>query len=239
MSCFAVCEAGVNHLGGRSKMLALCDAAKAVGATAIKFQAYNANKLIARRGITDEKTCSLLRAAELIDADLAAIAERCEAIGLRWFASVFDPAQVARVLRYGACALKIGHKEADYTELVDACAAECMTGMQLWISKTDGISKPSPANLVSYFYVHCVAEYPATSPPKLHVIRREYCPGDVSGFSSHYQDWRIPAAAALRGARYIEFHLKLSDTDPEATWSLSTEDAAKCCAQIREYEKWL
>lgn len=216
MGCFIVAEAGINHMGSWTAMLLLCDAAKQAGADAVKFQAYDTDALIARRGSGDRE---LLKKCELSDDDLEHISEYCKLIGIKWFASVFDPSQVARVLRYGACALKIGHKECGWEELVNTCSREWRRG-PLFISGVD---------------ICGTWEYPATSPPCLLQIDRR----DVIGFSSHYADWRIPAAAALRGAHYIEAHLKLSDSDPEAAWSLSVEDFTKMVKQIREYETWL
>lgn len=233
MPAFIVAEAGVNHMGNRATMLDLCAQAKAHGADAIKFQAYNTVKLLERRGITTRsEVAEVIRSAELSDADLDAIAAYCKGIGLKWFCSVFDPSQVSRVLSRGACALKLGHAENNYSELLEACAL-AVPADALWISGRPGTPV---ANVL------CVEEYPAKSPPELHYIRpfhdrlRE---DSFDGFSSHYTDWRIPAAAALRGAKYIEAHVKLSNEDYEAGWSLSFADFAKMVKQIREYESWL
>lgn len=230
MTVFIAAEAGVNHLGDRSKMLALCDAAKQAGADAVKFQAYNAEALVKRRGKGD---LALLKQCELSDADLDAIAAHCKAIGIKWFASVFDPSQVERVLSRGACALKIGHAEAGYTELRKACRKAHTKEYVTWISNPGSIEYVGGDR-----YVHCVAEYPATSSPGLFEV-------DVGdGYSSHYTDFRIPAAAALRGAEYIEAHLMLGETEaksdePEKDWSLSPDQFAAMVKLIREYESWL
>lgn len=245
MSVFIVAEAGVNHLGDRAKMLALCDAAKAAGADAVKFQAYDTERLCTRRW-TDIRnvpldTINLLRDSELSDADLDAIAAHCKAIGIKWFASVFDPSQIERVLSRGACALKIGHAERNYGELVSAARR---SGKRFWISVVPG-DHPGRGGMWRNT-VLCTPEYPATSPPRLQTVGdahpidewEEMDPG-YKGFSSHYTDYRIPAAAALRGAEYIEAHLKLSDDDPEAAWSLSPDDFAAMVKLIREYSSWL
>lgn len=250
MSVFIVAEAGVNHLGDRAKMLALCDAAKAAGADAVKFQAYNAEALMKRRGInpaafvsnaTGYDVVSLLCRSELSDADLDAIAAHCKSIGLKWFASVFDPSQIERVLSRGACALKIGHAEADWPELRQACAARWPVTTYVSSGYNDGLAKP----------VMCIAEYPADGhPPKIGCINASATA--PVGYSSHYQNYRIPAAAALRGAEYIEAHLMLDtrgkpepnteygpNTEPEAAWSLSPRNFAAMVKLIREYESWL
>lgn len=231
-SAFLVCEAGINHLGDRTKMLAFCGEAKACGADAVKFQAYNSEALVKRRGAGD---LALLKRCELSDADLDAISAHCKAIGFKWFASVFDPSQVERVLSRGACALKIGHAEAGWNELMDAAHNKVSSSIPMWVSNPKFKWSPTSS---AWQGVHCVCEYPAVSSPRLGVIGSEAFM-QPSGFSSHYTDYRIPAAAALRGVSYIEFHIRLSDSDPEAAWSLSCKDAKKCCELIREYESWL
>ena len=232
MGCFIVAEAGINHMGSRTTMLLLCDAAKRAGADAVKFQAYDTDALIARRGSGDR---DLLKQCELSDDDLEVIADYCLREGIKWFASVFDPSQVERVLRFGACALKIGHAEAGWHELIDTAHNKASSSVPMWISNPKFRWSPTSS---AWQGVHCVCEYPATSGPRLGVIGSEAFM-QPSGFSSHYTDWRIPAAAALRGASYVEAHLKLSDSDPEAAWGLSVEDFGKMVRQIREYETWL
>ncbi len=241
MPAFIVAECGVNHLGDRAKMLAFCDAAKACGADAVKFQAYQSEMLALRRGMLrktptglwealpeHQATYSLLRKASLMDADLDAISAHCKAIGFEWFASVFDPSQVERVLSRGACCLKIGHKEAAWRELFDACHDAR--------PKEKNGAQPMPV-WVSGHNVVGVWEYPAVSPPRLGRLRDNNAL--YRGYSSHFADYRIPAAAALRGAEYIEAHMKLSDTDPEAAWSLSVEDFTKMVKLAKEFESWL
>lgn len=259
MPAFIVVEAGVNHLGDRAKMLAFCDAAKACGADAVKFQAYNAVALVKRRaGSGDLK---LLKKCELSDADLDAISAHCEAIGSKWGASVFDLKQPARCWKRGASFLKIGHAENKWKEL-NVCASDIVYDGprygSLYVSfhpsqwkrarRTNGQAVLNPKG------------YPCRRKPRLEllghsnelsdatigwderherpIVRKDYTP-DFEGFSSHFKNYRIPAAAALRGAEYIEAHLKLSDSDPEAAWSLSVGDFTKMVKLAREYESWL
>lgn len=234
---FICAEAGVNHLGDRAKMLALCDAAKAAGADAVKFQAYDTYRLMERRhqlepsGPTEfdwgghltpmsehMDTFHLLKKAELSDKHLDAIAAHCKSIGIKWFASVFDPGQIERVLSRGACALKIGHAEAGYGELVGAvCEAGKDSGVPVWIS---GVN------------VYGVWKYPAECGPDWAMFT---APG-VGGFSSHWRDWRVPAEAGRRGAKYLEVHLALSDADPEAAWSLRADELAVMVEDIKCHE---
>lgn len=261
MSVFIVAESGVNHLGDRAKMLALCDAALAAGADAVKFQAYDTWALMKRRGQLTfseptefdwgradavpmkehRETFNLLIQSQLSDADLDAIAAHCKAIGLKWGCSVFGLDQPRRVMGRGAHFLKIGHAEADWYELHDECLAY---DVPCYVS-----NPPVNRHYERMRPVHCVDEYPADKhAPRLSVIGGHLRP---VGFSSHFQDYRIPAAAALRGAEYIEAHLALGamregddigeDTlgQPEWDWSLQPYQFAAMVKLIREYESWL
>lgn len=228
MSAFIVAEAGCNHLGDRKKMLAFCDAAKACGADAVKFQAYKSGNLVMRRKITDPETIMLLERAELTDADLDAIAAHCKAIGFKWFASVFDPSQVERVLSRGACALKIGHKEADWDGLLLA-TSYTRTNVNTWVSN------PQRPLLDGHRAVLCQEEYPAKTHPELYRLRgREW-----RGYSSHWRDWRVPALAGAMGVEYLECHIALADDEPEAAWSLRPSEFAAMVEQVRWSESLL
>lgn len=236
MSVFVAAEIGVAWNGQRERIPAFMQAAKDAGASAVKLQAFNAAKLIERRGIAPDtmlqdkwNVCDLLRRCELTDADLDMIAVESQRIGLPHFYSVFDPSQIERVLSRGACALKIGHAESGWTELASACSQQKPEAMKVYVSNEDW-------PLRGFVGVHCVEEYPATSRPELGSIHHSSL---YQGFSSHYTDYRIPAAAALRGAEYVEAHMKLSAADPEAAWSLSVEDFGKMVKLIREYSAWL
>lgn len=251
-SCWIVAEAGVNWNGDRTKIVALIEAAKSAGASHIKFQAFSADALIERRGITDQNTIDLLRRCELTDDDLGMIQREAGRVGIPHFYSVFDPSQIERVLSRGACALKIGHAEAEYYELRDACYKAQTTAMRAKGVPTTHMALPVWISNCENGNVCGTWEYPATSPPKL---ERLWDSGRAIGFSSHYTDYRIPAAAALRGAEYVEAHLMLATRDerfsedghlvfsatnePEAAWSLSPDDFANMVELIREYETWL
>lgn len=232
-----VAEIGVAWNGDRARIPKFIEAAALAGATHVKFQAFNAAALIERRKIAPDamlqdrwNVCDLLRRCELTNLDLHNIHQYAEHFGIKWFCSVFDPSQVERVLRYGACALKIGHAEAHDPnhEMHYACEKYRSEMLPVWRS-TD----PDK----SFGNVCCVCEYPADKHhPRLSTVGGQH---GYKGYSSHYTDWRIPAAAALRGAEYIEAHFKLSDDDPEAPWSLCWADFEKMVKQIRLYESWL
>ena len=233
MSAFIVSEIGVNWDGDRLRIPAFIDAAKATGASACKFQAFNAKALIARRGITDAKTIALLERCELSDADLDAISAHCKAIGFKWGYSVFDETQVERVGSRGAAFLKIGHKEAAWENLLVAANLYAFQNKIPCYASGEYM-----AGLHSIQWVHCIQEYPATSPPKLGKINNGLF-GSQIGFSSHYRNPHIPASAALRGATYIEAHLSLATTEPEAAWSLNPHEFKHMVTMAREAEKWL
>jgi N,N'-diacetyllegionaminate synthase len=51
---FVIAEAGVNHNGDMALAFGLCDAARAAGADAVKFQTFRAEDLVVRGAPTAE-----------------------------------------------------------------------------------------------------------------------------------------------------------------------------------------
>ena len=49
MNCFIIAEAGVNHNGSIDLAYKLCDSAKLAGADSVKFQIFDADKLVTKK----------------------------------------------------------------------------------------------------------------------------------------------------------------------------------------------
>lgn len=132
MSPFVIAEAGVNHDGDEGAAHALIDAAAAAGADAVKFQAFDAARLVSdrarrapyqRRDGQGDGQLDMLRALELPREAHRRMAERARAAGLEYLCSAFDGASLAFVadeLRIER--LKIGSGELDNLPFLHAHA---------------------------------------------------------------------------------------------------------------------
>lgn len=98
---FLIAEVGVNHDGALDKAKALIDIAADAGADAVKFQTFNADKLVSRdapqaeyqkRNLGDPEGSQweLLKGLELSDDDHRTAADHCAARGIEFMSTPFD-----------------------------------------------------------------------------------------------------------------------------------------------------
>lgn len=98
---FLIAEVGVNHDGSLDKARALIDIAAAAGADAVKFQTFNADKLVSRDapqaeyqkrnlGEPEGSQWALLKRLELSDEDHKRAAEHCAGLGIEFMSTPFD-----------------------------------------------------------------------------------------------------------------------------------------------------
>ena len=122
MSTFVIAEAGVNHNGSVEMARDLIEVAADAGADAIKFQTFQAEKLVSEEAPkadyqqektdAEESQADMLRALELSPEQHQAIAEHCEAHDIQFLSTPFD-AQSARFLveEFDVPRIKIGSGE--------------------------------------------------------------------------------------------------------------------------------
>jgi N-acetylneuraminate synthase len=98
---FLIAEVGVNHDGSLDKAKALIDVAAAAGADAVKFQTFQADKLVSRDapqaeyqkrnlGEPEGSQWELLKRLELSDEAHRSAAEHCAGLGIEFMSTPFD-----------------------------------------------------------------------------------------------------------------------------------------------------
>lgn len=112
-----IAEAGVNHDGSLQRALELVDAAAAAGADVVKFQTFQADKLVTaaaqkaayQAANTGEGGAQLdmLRRLELSADDHHAIVRRCRERGIRFLSTAFDATSLEFLATLGMPAVKI------------------------------------------------------------------------------------------------------------------------------------
>lgn len=238
---FVIAEAGVNHNGQLELALRLCDAARATGADAVKFQTFRAEDLVLpgaptaeyqtrQTGETDQ--FAMLRALELDLAQHQAIKAHCDAIGIEFFSTPFSVAAVDMLVGLGVRRIKLSSGELTHRALVEHAAATALplilsTGMATIAEIRDALAWVSAArgHLRGVTVLHCTSAYPAPD-DSLNLTAmahlRAECGVDI-GYSDHSLGIEAALAATALGATLIEKHLTLDRTLPGPDHSASLE----------------
>lgn len=121
-SCLVIAEAGVNHNGEMDLAVRLVEEAAAAGAHIVKFQTFDAKKLVTSKAPTadyqkrnfdaGDTQLKMLQALELSEHDHRVLSDRCDALGVEFLSTPFD-IESARFLvdTMGVKRIKVGSGE--------------------------------------------------------------------------------------------------------------------------------
>ena len=238
---FVIAEAGVNHNGELAMALRLCDAARAAGADAVKFQTFRARDLVLpgaptagyqARQTGQQDQFAMLQQLELSQAQHEAIKAHCDAVGIEFFSTPFSVEAADMLVKLGVKRLKLSSGELTHRALVERAAAAGLpllvsTGMATmeeiqealqWIAAARG-------SLREVTVLHCTSAYPAPDTAlnlsALRSMARDL--GVAIGYSDHSLGIEAPLAAVALGASVIEKHITLDRNLPGPDHSASLE----------------
>jgi N,N'-diacetyllegionaminate synthase len=240
---FVIAEAGVNHNGDLASALALCDAAHAAGADAVKFQTFRAEDLVVpgaptaayqRRQTGEQDQFGMLRKLELSPEQHERIRDHCAAIGIEFFSTPFSLAAVDLLVALGVRRIKMPSGELTHRALVEHA---CATGLPVLLSTgmatleevraALGWARAVRPSLEGLSVLHCTSAYPAPDEAlNLRAIttmqRQLQLP---VGYSDHSLGTEAALAAVSLGATIIEKHLTLDRGLPGPDHAASLEPA--------------
>jgi len=238
---FIIAEAGVNHNGDMALALRLCDAARAAGADAVKFQTFRAQDLVIpgaptaayqSRQTGDHDQFAMLERLELSEAQHQQIKVHCDAIGIEFFSTPFSQEAVDLLLRLGVRRLKLSSGELTHRALVAYAAATQLpllmsTGMATMPEIVEALAwvRAARGHVRDVVVLHCTSAYPASDETlSLTALRQMSEQLDVAiGYSDHSLGIEAPLAAVALGASVIEKHLTLDRHLPGPDHSASLE----------------
>lgn len=238
---FVIAEAGVNHNGDLARALALCDAAKAAGADAVKFQTFRAGDLVVpgaptaeyqKRQTGAQDQFSMLRALELSRDQHERIRDHCVRIGIEFFSTPFSTDAVDLLVGLGVKRIKMPSGELTHRALVEHA---CRTGLPVLLSTgmatLDEVreallwAKAVRGSLDGVSVLHCTSAYPA-SDEALNLRAIATMQADLRlpiGYSDHSLGIEGSLAAVSLGATIIEKHLTLDRSLPGPDHAASLE----------------
>lgn len=253
--CYVIAEAGVNHNGNLDLAKELVDAAAAAGANAVKFQTFNADKIISAkapkadyqrtntgRGGSQLDMVRNLQLDEQAHYDLLAY---CKQRNIQFLSSAFDEQSVDLLCEMGVPALKIGSGELTNNILLAHMAQKgapllLSTGMGTLDEVADALACIAGNGAPPVVLFHCVSNYPA-SPSHcnlnaMQTMRRAF--GVPVGWSDHTLGQHVMLAAVAMGADIVEKHLTL-DRDlpgPDHRASMEPDEFTDMVDMIRDVE---
>jgi N,N'-diacetyllegionaminate synthase len=252
-----IAEAGVNHNGDLALAKLLIDMAAEAGADLVKFQTFNADRLVTRNAkkaiyqskITgnNESQHEMLHRLELTSEMHKELIAHCGTRNIGFFSTGFDIESVNLLVNFGQDHFKIPSGEITnlpYLRHIGQLgkAVILSTGMatlgeiEAAIDVLDEAGVPRTKITV----LHCTTEYPTPmAEVNLRAMQNIGAAFGVSvGYSDHTPGIEVAIAAVALGATVIEKHFTL-DRDlpgPDHKASLEPEELKAMVAAIRNIE---
>jgi sialic acid synthase SpsE len=259
--CFVTFEAGATH-DGVEMAIKLVEVAARAGADAVKFQIFDADRLVSDRAQTFSYEMLVDRATgetKTIDESLYEILiRRCltrdewrrvkrasDDLNLAFFATVGFEDDIAFVAELGCESIKISSADVNCFPIIEA-AARTGTVIQLDTGNAQigeieaAIDCMSRAGNEKVIIHQCPSGYPARL-PSIHLrmiptLKQVF--GLPVAFSDHTPGWEMDVAAVALGANLVEKTITLDRTirSPEHIFSLEPQDATAFIKTIRDVE---
>ena len=256
--CFVIAEAGVNHNGELDRAIALVDIAAECGADAVKFQTFDAERLVTRdapkaayqQAVTDaaESQYTMLKRLELSVDDHRALMQRCAERGIMFLSTPFDEAAADLLHELGMAAFKTPSGELTNLAYLAHIARFgkpmiVSTGMANLAEVYDAVQTIQDSSNTDVVLLHCVSNYPADPATinlrAMETLRRAF--GTPTGYSDHSAGLEIAFAAVALGACVVEKHFTQDRAlpGPDHQASLTPEELRELVRGIRAVERSL
>ena len=257
---FIIAEAGVNHGGSLEIAKTMIDKAKEAGADAVKFQRFNAEKLVSslapkaeyqKRNVGEKE--SHLEMLKKLELDINAhkeLMDYCIEKEILFLSSPFDMESIDQLEQLGLAIFKIPSGEITnmpYLKKIGRLAKRVIisTGMSTLeeIESALGILIDNGTKKDDITIMHCNTEYPTPhKDTNLMAILtlKESLKVDV-GYSDHTTGIEVPIAAVALGASVIEKHFTLDKNmhGPDHKASLEPDELKGMVLAIRKTEEAL
>lgn len=225
-----VAELTTNHFGDRTRLERMIRASKAAGADYIKLQKRDVESFYTREQLASPyvspfgKTFADYRyQLELSKDDFGFVDRICTEVGIGWFASVLDQPSFEFMQELQPSMVKLPSTISEHTDylkyVADNYRGEVVLSTGMTDSEYENFVLENFSKCSKLYLLQCNSAYP-TPLHDCHVgVVRHY--HDLSrkherivpGYSSHDFGWKASALAVAAGARMLEKHVKLGNTE--------------------------
>jgi sialic acid synthase SpsE len=253
-----IAEAGINHDGSLEKAKRLVDIAKEAGADYVKFQSFDAKKLVTSNALTStyidagsnpgESFRSLLTRLQLSDSDHVELLSYCRESGINFLSTAFDEESFDNLVDLGIDVVKVASGDLTNIPLLKHMSQSRLpiilsTGMATLGEIEDALNALNKLGDNKIFLMHCVSWYPASvdSINLLYIETLKKAFGLPVGFSDHTIGQSASLAARALGAVFFEKHftVNVNDFGPDHSASIDPEGLKFLIESIREVESAL
>lgn len=252
-----IAEITTNHFGDRARLERMVRAAKAAGADYVKVQKrnvvtfYTAEQLAAPYKSPFGTTFGDYRhQLELSADDFIFLDKLCRRIGIRWFASILDEPSYNFIQDFNPDLIKLPSTISEHVEYLARVASSTDRGIVLSTGMTDKSFEAwvlkTFAEVPRLYLMQANSAYPTPARDCNIAVVRHYnmlsrhYPHIVPAYSSHDAGWFGSAMAVAAGAKMVEKHVKLGDTDwahfDAVALDLTSPEFREYVSKIREAE---
>ncbi len=247
-----IAELSGNHNGDIERAIKLIDAAKAVGADAVKLQTYSPDTItidhagpgfVIEAGPWKGKTLyALYKEAHTPFAWHERLFAHAKRIGIECFSAPFDETAVDLLEKLNCPVYKIASFEIVDSELIRRAASTgkpmiISTGMANETEVGEALALARASGAVDVALLHCISAYPApieeANVRRIPVLAEKF--GCTIGLSDHTFGSEAAVAAVALGAKIIEKHITLARADggPDAGFSLEPTEFAELVRHVK------
>ncbi len=256
--CFFIAEAGVNHNGDPALARELIDIAAESGADAVKFQTFNARRVISpdapkakyQKDTTGESGSQIdvVRNLEFPFETFGELSEHASKRGILFLSTGFDTTAVDYLESIDMPILKIASGEITNFPLLRHFGATkrpviLSTGMSDIGEVSAAIAVLEAAGSTDIAILHCTSNYPARYEDvnlRAMLTLRSAFERPV-GYSDHSPGIDVALAAVALGANILEKHFTVDKSlpGPDHQASLTPSELTACVTGIRNVERSL
>ena len=221
---FVIAEIGTNHGGNFSVAKKMVEEAAKAGASAVKFQLFSAEKLVAEKAETfsdklGESQLPLYKKLELSNKEYRELKQLSDSLGVEFFASAWDKENADFLESVGTKAFKVGSGDLTYVQLLRHLAKKqkpiiISTGLANLNEVEEAVKAIEAEGNNQIILLHCVANYPSKiedSNLKAIGLMKERFSYPI-GISDHTIGINVSLAAVALGACVVEKHFTLDKT---------------------------
>ena len=203
-----IAEIGQNHNGDMHLAADLIAAAAENGADIAKFQLFDAKALFPS---TNNPWYEYNLKTELTRDQLSFIFEKCASHQIEFMSSCFDLERLEWLEELGVSSHKVASRSIHESELISAVlktGKPTLISLGMWNEPKLPVFQSALNPQI--IFLHCVSDYPADL-KSMKISKVNF--SDIEGFSDHTVGLTASKAAMARGAKYIEKHFTLNQSD--------------------------